>query len=57
MEASGDLAYARVKVTWKATAKAEGDTAKEILKALFIFRRQVDGGWRCSQHMWSGTEP
>ena len=57
IEVSGNWAFARVTVTFKAIPKAGGDTIQDNSKAIWIFKRQADGSWKCSHHIWNSNNP
>ena len=57
IEVSGDLAFARTMVTLMATPKAGGEALQMNNKVIWIFKRQADGSWKASHHIWNSNDP
>jgi len=56
IQLSGDLAvtYATFDEHW--TAKASGETTRQMGRWLVVWARQADGTWRITKEMWTGVE-
>jgi uncharacterized protein (TIGR02246 family) len=57
VEVSDDWAFARWHYMAQYKPKTEGDTIPENGKEIWIFKRQLDGSWRCSHIIWNSNDP
>ena len=57
VEVSGDWAFARWSYSARYIPKAGGDAIPENGKEIWIFKRQIDGSWKCSHIILNTDNP
>jgi uncharacterized protein (TIGR02246 family) len=57
VEVSGDLAFARWGYSGRYSPKDGGDAILENGKEIWIFKRQIDGSWKCSHIIFNTDNP
>jgi len=57
IEVFGSWAFARVAHTFTFTPKAGGDAIQQTGKAIWIFKQQDNGSWKCSHTIWNNDSP
>jgi uncharacterized protein (TIGR02246 family) len=56
-DVSGNWAYSRWTCAGTLAPKAGGKPVREEFKCVDIFRKQQDGTWKMTLHIWNGNEP
>lgn len=54
---AGDWAIERYAGTATFTPKGGGDSVREQIKGIHIYRRQADGTWKIAQDVWNSDAP
>jgi len=53
---AGDLGIEEGKYVWKLAPVGGGDTVTATGHFIAIWRRQADGGWKCTSDIWNSSD-
>jgi uncharacterized protein (TIGR02246 family) len=54
---AGDLAFERHGFSVTIVPKQSGAKIKDDIRSLIVWKRDADGNWKISQHIWNSTKP